>query len=395
MSSSVCKVCHHSGHTYRNCTHPCIAEFHQHAINVWLAAKTDPRDRTATSETHTRQRFEYDRLHRNIRYFIDNTDVDILRAILYKYKKTTKTFDYTSIREWRNRSESFHDDNRRIVNITPNLLPSRVGVYSQAARYDINEMMNINYTEYAIEYMESHPQINDRNVTIANSTALSNMLQRASRHLSNPNNIFTPDGLVQYSNQLVTWIEHLSQITEASIHIDDDPSTSLPSLRPRLTNNLLTHYPDEYDSYRNRSRILHMINTSTPSLPVIDVSQLNTPPPPMHRNPIFNIDIIQKEPSWIIPLPHKSCSICWDEINEHTCCTTDCNHTYCLDCMNAAIGTVRSKTRTNGRFSRYMTLQCAMCRGDVQDLVYYSDDNNTTNKILEMRMKLYTPIYNN
>ena len=46
----------------------------------------------------------------------------------------------------------------------------------------------------------------------------------------------------------------------------------------------------------------------------------------------------------------------------------------------------------SGHRARYMYLKCAMCRTPVSTIANYSESDEVTQQILEMRMRLYTPL---
>ena len=226
-------------------------------------------------------------------------------------------------------------------------------------------------------------------LTNAHSTA--RMINRFRRDLSDPEHVFTRRGLVDYTNQLISWLEAVNTHTANNIPITE--ASGIQQYEPELPPTHLRIPDNELEPYRNRAQIKYMVTHILPQEPTPDVSQLNTPPPFTPRRPVFNIDIVRNNPEQMSTLSHSGCCICWDEVTSENGCSTDCNHTYCHTCMNSSIETVRRKTQQFSPRPRYMNLKCAMCRKQVSDINFFGESDHVESQVLETRMKLYVPIY--
>lgn len=373
-----CKVCFQTGHLYRECTHPCIDAIHHQAINVWVAAATDPR-RVGTLNTAC---------------FLAELPPYLMRAVLFRHchpdlrdTNITPTGPanqwqwsvLANVRIWREREQ---------YGYPLHSLPTRIGVYSSAARFDLEEMMRINYMKYRDEMMAHDPSLVSRNTVLNNTHTIASMLARVRRDLVSSHNTFTRDGLVEYTNELIGYLRAMNERTIAN-SVEPVSPNALPELSPML----LSVSADDYQQYRHRPTIANMVREQLPAPPIIPVSTLNAPPVPPPRSAVFSIDLAQKPPEEISSLTHSACTICWDELTPETGCSTDCNHAYCHTCMLSSIARVRSKTASSsGHRARYMYLKCAMCRTPVSTIANYSESDEVTQQILEMRMRLYTPL---
>ena len=368
-SRSTCKVCFVQGHLYRDCQHPCINEFHHQAINILVASKTDNRHLGGMA----------------FAVFFEELPTYVARALLWKYKHPELCYNehgnayptYSTVRGWRERETHGHPKHS---------LPVRVGVYSSASRFDLSDMMYINYTKYSEEYMESHSIINERRVVMNNTRSIATMLSRVRRDLVSSHNVFTQEGLVAYTNELITYLQAMNQQTQ---RVTDSPVS--PNLLPELSPAFVDPYVDEFTHFRHRPTIINMARAALPIPPPISVENLNAPPPPApNRAPVFNVDLVQKAPEEMTTLTHTACTICWDELAPETMCSTDCNHSFCYSCVNACLVRARQKHVSQGRTARYLVLKCAMCRNQVSALSSYSDSDETTAHVLELRRRLYS-----
>ena len=379
-SSIICKCCFQPGHFYRDCDHPCLDELHDKAKKIWIAASTNPRTGRHT-HIHSQTGIDY----AAIWTFIGAIPIPVLRALLWKFKhpKARATETYPDIRSWRVREQQHGIEVR-------NTLPSRIGVYSAANRGDLNDMMVINYKLYCDDEFSSSLRLRTTRNVLTNAHSTARMLNRVRRDLIDPEHVFTRRGLVDYTNQIISWLEAVNTHTANNIPVSE--SDNLGEYVPELPPTHLRLPDNELEPYRNVPQIKYMVAHILPQEPSPDVSQLNTPPPFTPRRPVFNIDIVRNNPEQMSTLSHSVCCICWDEVTPENGCATDCNHTYCHSCMNKSLQTVRRKTQQHSPRPRYMNLKCAMCRKHVSDINFFGDSDHIETQVLETRMKLYVPI---
>ena len=321
--ANVCKCCFQPGHLYRDCNHPAIQSLHDTAVKVWVAALTDPqRDSRGGSLSYSRDSF------------IQAIPTFTLRAILWKHKHPNLlnvTNDhpggtFPNIRTWRERTEN---------GIREKTLPQRIGIYSAAARYDLEDMMWINYGEYARVLINEDPRLLQRQRCIQNAHSIAQVLKRFNRHLSNSQTVFTQRGLIQYTDQLMIYLANIQRRTAVllgenerinnrdadsilnSPQLENYPpsemqrlreaiTTTAGSIRPELSDDMLHPYwggnysemnPQElYDvmgdlppsdgdplnQFRNIPSVVEMVENTLPQQPNpfenINVTELNAPP---------------------------------------------------------------------------------------------------------------------
>ena len=446
-SANVCKCCFQPGHLYRDCTHPVIDELHRHAINIWVAAETDPQlDSRGRSVPLIRDSF------------IESIPTFTLRAILWKHKHAALTINlddhypsgtFPNIRAWRQREI-------RSNGIHRNCLPQRIGIYSSAARYDLEEMMWINYNQYAMDKISQSVNLTNQRSSIRNTHDIVNVLNRVRRNLNSSTNVFTQQGLITYTGQLIAYLINMQRRTamllgegeqssdenrnrlmnhpgignwpnderEALLRAINTPATSL---RPQMDDNMLHPYwggnidemseeirqqvigndppEDPLSLYRHNPSVVALVENALPQPPDpfedINISELNSPPEiPQHpRNAgvrqqvIFNINLIQEDENAYEQLPHKACTICWDELSSDNTIATGCNHSFCFECVTTVLQRERQRCPIRiPRNQRFMNFHCAMCRDNVESFHTFSNCEDTQNKLNIIRSKLYKPV---
>lgn len=472
----ICKCCFQSGHLYRDCNHPSLGQLHDLLVRVFVGAHTNPRRNSNRSDSCEVTAFQ--------KRLISRIPTFTMRALLFKSKHSSLLLTqhlpdgqpaFPSIRSWRQRVENLPN----VVAISPerarNFLPNRIGVYSAAARYDLEEMIWINYNRYAEECIMDPQNIHlaQLRVSILNAQAISLNLNRFRRALGNSSSdhAFTPHGLAVYTDNMIQYLTTMrdrqimmmapgvnvrnDEETDGLFAQYDDPNPNPISQvqyqrfahlnRSQMRNNiqqpyaevasqrsqwvsssyLHPHFPnsapmeqrtpeyqdtnitsalDPLNNYRIEGNVTGLLHNLLPEPPIIpegiDITQINEPPAlassVQRRTPTFNICIEPDDSAKFPELLHNSCAICWDELTPETCCATNCKHTYCFGCMTGALKRERRKTAANHyRHVRYMSLKCAMCRQEIQDLRTYSTSEETEAAVITLRNELYTPLVRN
>ena len=471
-----CKCCFQSGHLYRDCNHPSLAQLHDLLVRVFVGAQTNPRQNTQRPD-HCEVKASQNRL-------ISQIPAYTMRALLWKSKHPSLLLTqhlpngqpvFPSIRSWRMRENLVGQVPGMRTNQARNLLPNRIGVYSAAARYDLEEMIWINYTAHANDCINQPENIHlaQLRVSILNAQAIAFNLNRFRRTVggSSSDYAFTPHGLAVYTDSMIQYLTTMrdrqimmmapgvnvlnQEETDRLFATYDEPINDRTwSLqherfahldRSQMRNNIERPYHlvsraggyvdsiylhphfanaaelnargqehmvpninseiDPLNNYRIEGNVNNVLQNLLPQPPLlpdgIDIDELNEPPvlPPsvQRRAPTFNICIEADDPANFPDLLHNSCSICWDELTPETCCATNCKHTYCFQCMTGALKRERRKTEHSQRYRsvRYMSLNCAMCRQEIQDLKTYSTSDETEAAIITLRSELYTPLVRN
>ena len=474
-----CKCCFQSGHLYRDCNDPSLAQLHDLLVRVFVASQTNPRRNS--------QRPDHCEVIASQKRLISQIPAYTMRALLWKSKHPSLLHNqhlpngqpaFPSIRSWRMRDRLIDQ-----VGISPedarNLLPNRIGVYSAAARYDLEEMIWINYTAHSNDCINEPQNLHlaQLRVSILNAQQIASSINRFRRALggSSSDHAFTPHGLAVYTDSMIQYLtamrdRQIMMMAPGVNVLNDEETNSLfatydgplddQSITSRLQHQRFAHldrsqmrdnierpyhlvsrtgghvdsiylHPhfanssplhgrmnvpehqvlnvhsefDPLNNYRiegNTHNILQNLLPQPPLLPAgVDIDELNEPPvlpaSVQRRAPTFNICIEADNPANFPDLIHNSCSICWDELTPETCCATNCKHTYCFECMTGALKRERRKTELSQRYRsiRYMSLNCAMCRQEIQDLKSYSTSNETEAAIITLRNELYTPLVRN
>ena len=467
----VCKCCFQSGHLYRDCNHPSLDQLHELLVRVFVAGFTNPNQSTTNRNGHRCPVLDSQRI------LIGRIPAFTMRALLFKAKHPDLLLPnlpngqavFPSIRSWRHRDTELPDR----LSISPeeaeNKLPTRIGVYSAAARYDLEEMIFINYRYYANECMREPENLHlyQLHVSIMNAQIMAYTLNRFRRALGGESSehAFTPHGLAVYTDQMIQYLTAMRDrqfvMLQPNVDLGRDASRrALENWRPAnnrndrfhglnradILANIRTPYavihnergqwvnpnylhphfahssepalrnpeyvdpniPDpDHDplaTYRRPQEVSTLLEELLPQAPLlpdgIDINELNEPPvlplQQQRRTPTFNIHIQAEDPSEFPEQLHNTCSICWDELTPETCCSTNCKHTYCFGCITAAVKDERKKTeRGHRRFGRYMSLKCAMCRQEIQDLNTFSTSDETEASVMLLRNELYTPLVTN
>ena len=490
----VCKCCFQRGHLYRDCNHPSLEQLHDLTIRVFVGVWVNPQRNYSRPDQCEILNFR--------KRFISSLPAFTMRALLWRTKHPDLLPPplrngqpaFPSIRAWRQRGsiefcEQFSRATRLIVpDISEYMLPNRIGVYSAAARYDLEEMMIINYEKYAKDYLQlpENSYFLNTQTTICNAQSVAYSLNRYRRNLgsSGSSHTLTPYGLAVYLNDMidyltvmrdrqllmipsefnfnnsqraleavsawepvdmpddrehVSWREdrfvnldrnsmlrnitsnwssvqsmmgqnlnqnyihnHFSGVTRNSLHsapIDEERHPGFRLNAPGIPSNENGMTDDALHRYRNEATVANLLQEILPEPSLLpdgsDLETMNAPPDlpasVQRRTPTFNIHIEENDPSEFKNLHHNSCAICWDELTPETCCATNCKHTYCFGCITAAAKTERRKTERSHRTTRYMSLKCAMCRQEIQDLQSFSESDETRACLVTLRSNLYTP----
>jgi hypothetical protein len=102
----------------------------------------------------------------------------------------------------------------------------------------------------------------------------------------------------------------------------------------------------------------------------INIAELHRP---RRREPTFTIDLrLHNQESSAAAAAASTepvqCGICWDEVNDERRMVTNCNHNFCNVCITSQLDTIRKKHQSSGENSRYLDLNCALCRQNVHTL---------------------------
>ena len=361
-------------------------------------------------------------------FLVEEVPSAVARALIYRSDEGNSNLvrDYRTITGWRNDNTDVYTtiSNGQFLQLR---IPKRVGVISQANNSDLNSMLFIKYKHEANQALRgsqnpSHPyhHIFRNSVAQRHSQHLQNSFNLVRRELRNP--YLTADGLYTYLDSVRNQIEFaMTQIETNDVHVVVEnvpflPSFATPETAPMIHDILTTTDPEASNAsnparYEIRNRIATYLDNITHDSTEMqyhshlgNLRRLNNAPPsppPAPRRPVsvrtprFEVTL-ECDETRPFP-PDLTCTICWDPINAENGCTTDCNHGFCNDCMIAHIRTTRAnkirQLRTSSRRSSSAVrtdICCPMCRHNVTSLHHYSLSEDATNKILEMRLMLFT-----
>lgn len=468
----ICKCCFQSGHLYRDCNHHSLGQIHDLLVRVFVAGLTNPERVTVDWPNH---RSDNCQVLEDQRRLIGRLPAFTMRALLWKAKHPDLLLPnlpngqpvFPSIRAWRIRNQELEARFGMSVEDSTNKLPSRIGIYSSAARYDLEEMIFINYEYYAKQLLRAPENLHlyQLHVTIMNAQIMAYTLNRFRRTLggTSSDHTFTPHGLAVYTDQMIQYLTAMRDRQFVMLPPDVDLGRSesrqaLENWRPPnnihdrfhelnrndILRNIRTPYntihnnmgqwanpsylhphfahahptemrhPEFQDSnipdpntdplagVRRHQTMVSVLDAMLPQPSILPdgTDDLNEPPAlpvvQQRRTPTFNIHIQAEDSSKFPEQHHNSCAICWDDLTPETCCATNCKHTFCFGCITAAVKDERKKTETSHRrFSRYMNLNCPMCRQEIQDLKTFSNSDETEAAVITLRKELYTPLVRN
>ena len=101
----VCKCCFQSGHLYRDCNHPSLAQIHDLLVRVFVGAQTNPRQNTLDPD-HCDVRASQNRL-------ISQIPTYTMRALLWKSKHPSLLLTASSKRSTSISKYSFMENARK------------------------------------------------------------------------------------------------------------------------------------------------------------------------------------------------------------------------------------------------------------------------------------------
>ena len=410
MPTIACPICG-GQHRYKDCHDPSINTYDSLLLEAFVAHNTNP---------------GHFQTHRD--FLVEEVPSAVARALIYQSDEENSNLvrDYRTITGWRNDNTDVYTtiSNGQFLQLR---IPKRVGVISQANNSDLNSMLFIKYKHEANLALRgsrnpSHPyhHIFRNSIAQRHSRHLQNSFNLVRRELRNP--YLTADGLYTYLNSVRSQIN----LTMTQLETNDSnvitenipflPSFASPETAPMIHNILTTSDPEASNAsnparYEIRNRIAAYLDNITHDSTEMQYHSMlgslrrqnNTPPspPPAPRRPVsvrtprFEVDL-ECDETRPFP-PDLTCTICWDPINAQNGCTTDCNHGFCNDCMIAHIRTTRAtkirqlrNSRSSSSSATRTDICCPMCRHNVRSLHHYSLSEDATNKILEMRLMLFT-----
>ena len=412
MPTITCPICG-GQHRYKDCRDPSLNTYDSLLLEAFVAHTTNP---------------GHFQTHRD--FLVEEVPSAVARALIYQSDEGNSNLvrDYRTITGWRDNNTDVYTTISHGAEFLQLRIPKRVGVISQANNNDLNSMLFIKYKHEAHKALQGsgnpeHPyhHIFRNSVAQRHSRHLQNSFNLVRRELRNP--YITADGLYAYLESVRSQIDlTMSQLEANNSNVIVEnvpflPSFASPETAPMIHNLLTTADPEASNPsnparYEIRNRIAtYLDNITHDSTEMQYHSHLgnlrrlnNTPPspPPAPRRPVsvrtprFEVTL-ECDETRPFP-PDLTCTICWDPINAQNGCTTDCNHGFCNDCMIAHIRTTRANKIRQLRISSSRRsssavrtdICCPMCRHNVTSLHHYSLSEDATNKILEMRLMLFT-----
>lgn len=365
---SLCQVCFHPGHCYRNCVHPSIEASHEQGIERYK--------RYMMSHTNYEHRASMENWRQRL-------SRGIMRALLVKYASPDILGDFASITEWR----QWRISQALNVNIAdhvynPSLrIPSRAAIHGNGSKEELRFMIDILYVSLAKEVILTNVDYIETMSANDHASQLRDAFLIMRRQVNNPN--ISGEGLQHYAQDVIQYLQTIIQ--QQSIYTISSPvavpemqPTYLNAPLPRLFNVPIPHLFDAFDALD-----MDMDMDTAP----IQQSHPRAPP----RPPTFVIDVTRQAsvpaPDDNAPAEIIQCGICWDEMNDESMLTTNCNHNFCNGCITSQLSTIRNKHQTR---QRYLDLSCALCRQNVETLSHKMDDNST--KLADLRNMLYHPV---
>ena len=373
-----CDVCLQHGHSYKNCTHSCIADIHQHTINLFVEYTIISADTIHTRPTRT--------LWNTRNQFVATLLPPALkRALLVKYTpQENKNYTYTSAASWRDRPT---EENTHI--------PSRIGLISRASNTFLSELIILLYDILSSNFLANNPQSTER------------FRQESNRFASQLfGDIISIRDQVRYcvpqeGEELINALQSMRDLAASGLN---EYNNTVEPTRPTEHNTLAV----DYTNYHNNTWLADIVQELCPAaIPTIPTIQEEiTPSRPRNPTPA-RINAFETELTYHTistddnaadnsvtsnnEEPH-SCGICWDTITTTNKCTTQCNHKFCTSCITQqAITAKNALIRTRGyirRNERTPVLTCAMCRTTVINLTV--DPEAHEDDILKLKLALYS-----
>lgn len=334
---SLCQVCFEPGHCYRNCNHPYIELTHQQGI------EHTKRFMLANSNLHLRS---------NMEDWVKHLSRGMMRVLLTRYAEPSIKRDFNSIREWREWREAQN------ANDGPLYIPARVAIHGNATMEELRYMIDIVYTSLVKEIILTDINLIDIMAANDHIAQMRNAFIVFRRNLINPN--ISGQGVQNYALDMIDYLQGI-------IHQQENHLLAPPIPVPVLQ-----------DTYLNPPMPL-LINVPMPQHPSammmvdvhINIAELHRQ---HRREPTFTIDLrLHNSVSSAAAAAAAStepvqCGICWDEVNDECRMVTNCNHNFCNVCITSQLDTIRKKHQSSGENSRYLDLNCALCRQNVHTL---------------------------
>ena len=378
-----CDVCLQDGHSYKNCTHHCVPELHQHTLNVFVeyaVVSADTRQpRAARTFWTTRNRF-----------VVTHLPLPLKRALILHYTpQEHQNYTYTSATQWRERPT---DENTHI--------PSRVGVISRASNAFINELIFLLYDILSAQFLADHPQSAERYIQASNQFIGLlhndiNGLRLELRHAS-PQSTTDVTSLLIAMQDIAT-----SRMTDYIATVEPTrPAEAAESTEVESTT-------INYSNYHNEDWLVHRVQDLCPAANTPPIPPATPRPLARHRHPTpstaqirafateltYTTNIDDGTPATDQEEAAPTCGICWDSLTATTACTTNCQHHFCTSCVTQQAAAAKSALiQARGylrRNQRTPTLTCAMCRANVTS-IGMAHEARDTDAALALNLVLYS-----
>lgn len=373
-----CDVCLQDGHSYKNCTHHCVADLHQDTLNLFIEYAIVSADTSRTRATRSLW------AKRN-RFVVTHLPLPLKRALVLRYTpQENKNYSYTSVTQWRERptEENVH-------------IPSRVGLISRASNTFINDLVFLLYDILSAKFLADNPQSNESYVHASNQfiAHLHNEINGLRYDLRN----VSPESTTDVTSLLLA-------MRDIAINGMTDYIATVEPTRPaEAADNTAIDY--NYENYHNEAWLIHRVRELCPAAtaptptPVVDTPPTHRRPPPAASNAVhihaFATELITEGGAAALTSQEDAptCGICWDSLTAPTICTTNCNHHFCASCITQQAAAAKNAlVSTPGylrRNQRTPTLTCAMCRANVSGIAM-SHEAQDTDAALTLNLVLCT-----
>ena len=382
-----CDVCLQDGHSYKNCTHHCIADLHQDTLNLFVEYAIVSADTSRTRSTLSLW------TKRN-RFVVRHLPLPLKRALVLRYTpQENKNYSYTSVSQWRERptEENVH-------------IPSRVGLISRASNSFINDLIFLLYDILSAKFLADNPQSSESYMHAYNQfiSRLYYDLNELRHDLRN----VSPES----TTSVTTFLLAMQNVADNGM---TNYAATVEPMRPAETaDNTVTHH--NYENYHNEEWLIHRVQSRCPAA---SASATATPPtpvihtPPTHRRPrrghppaashaahihAFATELTTTQEGGAVLTSQEgapTCGICWDPLTASTICTTNCSHHFCASCITQQAAAAKNAlVSTPGylrRDQRTPTLTCAMCRANVSGIAM-SHEAQDTDAALTLNLVLCT-----